>query len=127
MRIKLKKILFITRNISLILGLVFFTSCSNKKQAHVRVENLGNTSLNTVLVYVKGDLFNLGNIEADESKSAIFRLNKESMLEIEFVNNRGDKKRLKADFNLEPNFNGFILIRIKDDKIVHAEKDYPIS
>ena len=124
MRHDFKTALVISRRIILLVIISSGMNCSSGRVPKVRIDNLGNTTLKSVVVHVKGSSYDVGDIDANESKSVMVKPNGESSLEVEFGNETGEKKRLKTDFNLEPDYSGFILVRIKNDSIAHAEKDY---
>jgi hypothetical protein len=98
-------------------------NCSSKR-TQVRIDNLGASSLKSVVVHVRGVSHDLGDIPANDSKSVIVEPGGESSVELELGTEKGERKRLRTDFNLETGYSGFILVRIKDDSIAHAEKDY---
>ena len=85
---------------------------------------MGETPLKSVVVHVRGASQDVGDIAAGESKSVSAGPGGESGLVIELKTAGGERMRSKTNFNLEAGYSGFILVRMKDGWIAHAEKDY---
>jgi hypothetical protein len=68
----------------IVLTVVLLGANCSSGRTQVRIDNLGETSLKSVVIHVRGISHDLGGINADESKSVIVGPGGESGLEIEF-------------------------------------------
>ena len=92
----------------------------------VTVQNTGSQSLSTVVLHVIGNRtdysYNVGDIAPGISIGAVIGPDKNSHLEIEFTDDKGQRKRLKAGENFEQGYKGTIWLSIKDGVIDRNER-----
>ena len=88
----------------------------------VTILNTGSTHLRSVVLYVTGGSYPLGDIAAGGSAEATIRSAGKSHLEIEFTNVDGERKRLDAGGYFSSEFRGTIRVSIKDGAIDKIEQ-----
>lgn len=89
----------------------------------VTVVNAGPDHLRSLVLYVTGRSYPLGDLAPGDSAYAFVDPTSESHLEIEFVDANGNPKRLNAGGYFESGYRGTIRITIKDDAIVENIQD----
>jgi len=99
--------------------LVLFLSRSG---IHVSIQNTGSQPLRSVVLFVTGISYNLGDIPPGATAHATVHPTGESHLEIEFTDADGQAKRLDAGGYFEPGYRGTIDISIKDGVIQKNEQ-----
>ena len=89
---------------------------------HVSIQNTGSQPLRSVVLFVTGTSYNLGDIPPGATAHATVHPTGESHLEIEFTDADGQAKRLDAGGYIEPGYRGTIDISIKDGVIQKNEQ-----
>ena len=89
---------------------------------HVSIQNTGSQPLRSVVLFVTGTSYNLGDIPPGATAHATVHPTGESHLEIEFTDADGQAKRLDAGGYFEPGYRGTIDISIKDGVIQKNEQ-----
>jgi len=89
---------------------------------HVSIQNTGSQPLRSVVLFVTGTSYNLGDIPPRATAHATVHPTGESHLEIEFTDADGQAKRLDAGGYIEPGYRGTIDISIKDGVIQKNEQ-----
>ena len=89
---------------------------------HVSIQNTGSRPLRSVVLFVTGTSYNLGDIPPGATAHATVHTTGESHLEIEFTDPDGQPHRLDAGGYFEPGYRGTIDISIKDGVIEKNEQ-----
>jgi hypothetical protein len=89
----------------------------------VSVQNSGSQLLRSVVLFVTGNSYNLGNIPPGANAEATVKCTGDSHLEIEFVDGDGQTKRLDAGGFFQSGYRGTIRVSIKDGVIQENEQD----
>jgi hypothetical protein len=89
---------------------------------HVSIQNTGSQPLRSVVLFVTGTSYNLGDIPPGATAHATVHPTGESHLEIEFTDADGQAKRLDAGGYFEPGYRGTIDISIRDGVIQKNEQ-----
>jgi hypothetical protein len=90
---------------------------------HVTVQNSGSQPLRSVVLFVTGNSYSLGDIRPEATSEATVKCTGDSHLEIEFVDDAGDAKRLDAGGFFQPGYRGTIRMSVKDGVIEGNEQD----
>lgn len=90
---------------------------------HVTVRNTGRQPIRSVVLYVTGNSCNLGDIPPGATADASVKCTGDSHLEIEFVDDARDAKRLDAGGFFQPGYRGTIRVSIRDGMIQENEQD----
>jgi hypothetical protein len=88
----------------------------------VVTKNTGRAPIRSVILYVTGRAYPLGDLAPDVSKEAIVEPTNESHLEIEFVDEAGSKLRIDAGGYFEPGYRATIWVSIKDGAVEANEQ-----
>lgn len=89
---------------------------------HVTVENTGSQPLCSVVLFVTGNSYYLGDIPPGTTSEATVKCTGDSHLEIEFVDDAGDAKRLDAGGFFQPGYRGAIRVSVKEGEIHENEQ-----
>jgi hypothetical protein len=92
----------------------------------VTIENSGNRPLQSVSLRVTGGEFPLGEIAPGKTATKNVRSTGESCLEIEFIDDQGQKQRLTAGGYFEPGYRGTIRVSIKNGAIESNEQQIEV-
>ncbi len=109
-----------------LLAVVLFLACFvlfHHPGIHVSVENTGNLPIRSVVLYVTGNSYNLGDIPPTTKAEATARCTGDSHLEIEFSDDTGATKRLDAGGFFQPGYRGTIRVSIRNGVIEGNEQD----
>jgi hypothetical protein len=87
----------------------------------VAISNEGPHELRSVVVYVTGRSYSLGDLTVGESRAVYVEPISESNVELEFVDFLGKTKRLNAGGYFEPGYQGTFTVRIESDDIHQVE------
>ncbi len=90
---------------------------------HVTVENTGRQPLRSIVLFVTGNSYSLGDIPPGANAEATVKCTGDSHLEIEFIDDAGDAKRLDAGGFFQPGYRGAIRVSVKDGVIEGNEQD----
>ena len=90
---------------------------------HVTIQNTGSQPLRSVVLYVTGASYELGDIAPGAAAHTMVHPTGESHLEIEFTDADGQTNRLDAGGYFEPGYRGMIRVSIKDGVIQENEQD----
>jgi hypothetical protein len=93
---------------------------------HVAVQNTGSRPLRSVVLFVTGKSHGLGDILPGTSAHTTVIPTGESHLEIQFIDDDGQVRRLDASGYFEPGYRGKIQISIKDGAIDKNEQDITV-
>jgi hypothetical protein len=105
-----------------LVGLVMLVLFHFRAGIHVTIQNTGSQPLRSVVLFVTGTSYNLGDIPPGATAHATVHPTGESHLEIEFTDADGQAKRLDAGGYFEPGYRGTIDISIKDGVIQKNEQ-----
>jgi hypothetical protein len=89
----------------------------------VTVENTGSKPMRSVVLFVTGNSYNLGDIPANGTAHATVKCTGDSHLEIEFELDQEQSTRLDAGGFFQPGDRGTIRVSIKDGEIVDNEQN----
>jgi len=109
--------------IPVVLLLIAVVAYQLRSGIRVTVENTGSTSLNSVVLHVTGESYDLGDIAPGESATARVNPTGESELEVDFKDTDGQTQRLNAGGYFESGYRGTIRVEIKDGVIDKNEQD----
>jgi hypothetical protein len=90
---------------------------------HVSVQNTGNQPIRSVVLYVTGNSYSLGDIPPGADANATVKCTGDSHLEIEFVDGDGQTKKLDAGGFFQPGYRGAIRVSIHDGVLEGNEQD----
>jgi hypothetical protein len=90
---------------------------------HVTVQNMGSQPMRAVVLFVTGNNFSLGDIPPGSAADATVKCTGDSHLEIEFVDNAGETKRLDAGGFFQSGYRGQIRLTIREGAIQDNEQD----
>ncbi len=90
---------------------------------HVTVQNTGSQPMRSVVLFVTGNSYNLGDILPGANAEATVKCTGDSHLEIEFVDDAGETKRLDAGGFFQPGYRGTIRVSINEGVIQENEQD----
>ncbi len=79
--------------------------------------------LRSVVLFVTGNSYSLGDIPPGAISQTTVKCTGDSHLEIEFVGDAGDAKRLDAGGFFQPGYRGTIRVSVKDGVIEGNEQD----
>ena len=94
-----------------------------KPGIQVTVQNTGSQPLRSVVLFVTGNSYNLGDILPGATADATVKCTGDSHLEIEFLDDEGQTKRLDAGGFFQPGYRGKIRLTIKDGVIQENEQE----
>lgn len=94
-----------------------------KPGIHVTVQNTGSQPLRAVVLFVTGNSYSVGDIPPGATAEATVKCTGDSHLEIEFVDDAGETKRLDAGGFFQSRYRGTIRVSIKDGLIQENEQD----
>jgi len=83
----------------------------------VTVENSGAEPMRAVVLHVTGRSYTIGDIAPGDCKETIVVPTSESDLQIEFIDGRGNERRVPVDCYIEPSNRGEIRARINDGRL----------
>jgi len=90
---------------------------------HVTLQNTGSQPLRSAVLVVTGNSYNLGDIPPGANAEATVKCTGDSHLEIEFMDEDGQTKRLDAGGFFQSGYRGTIRVSIKDGLIQENEQD----
>ena len=89
---------------------------------HVTVQNTGDQPIRSVVLFVTGNSYSLGDIPPGATADSTVKCTGDSNLEIEFVGDDGQTKRLDAGGFFQSGYRGTIRVSIKDGVIRENEQ-----
>ena len=122
--VKNKKFVIRTVLVSLFLVFVIYIMMFQfRAGVQVTIKNTGTTTLRSVVLYVTGSSYGIGDIAPEHSVKTTVNPTSESHLEIEFIDSDGQVHRLNAGGYFESDYHGTIQISIKDGVIEKNKQD----
>jgi hypothetical protein len=94
-----------------------------KPGIQVTVQNTGSQPIRSVVLFVTGNNYSLGDIPPGAAAEARVKCTGDSHLEIEFVDDHEQTKRLDAGGFFQPGYRGKIRLTIRDGTIQENEQD----
>ena len=107
----------------LVAGLAGLAVFQFRSGVRITVENAGTTPLKSVVLYVTGASYALGDIAVGRSATMRVKPTGESHLEIELTDSDGKTQRLDAGGYFEPGYRGSMQVEIEDGQISKAEEN----
>jgi ABC-type Fe3+-hydroxamate transport system substrate-binding protein len=99
-------------------------SCARDGSTKVRIENVSDETLKSVVVYVTGRSYDLGAIEPHKILSVDVCATGESHVEIEHSDSDGNKQRLNVDCYLEKGSGGSVDVKVTPSSVSSVKQNY---
>jgi len=90
--------------------------CRGRDSIRLRLENVGDVPLDSVVVYTTGRQYEAGRLAPGRSTQLLIGANGESYIEIE--HGVGSRRRLRVDTYFESGYTGKIEVRLRTDSII---------
>lgn len=107
---------------------LFCVGCQSKTDLTVVVRNTDSMLLDSVVVFVTGNYYQLGKIQPRDSATIkVFPHGGESHVEIEATSVKNGRRRLVIGTYFEAGYSGFVRATINADSIVDVQQSIIIS
>jgi hypothetical protein len=90
--------------------------CRGRDSVVLRLENVGLTPLDSLVIFTTGRVYQAGRLAPGESKYVMIGADGESHIEVE--HGRGERHRLSVGTYFEDGYGGSITVRVGADSVV---------